>query len=91
MPNIGPLIVSWIRTIIPTVVAAVVATLLSLGVELGTGERESVAAVAFLAITSAYYLGVRLLEEYVHPHFGALLGVPSRPTYNHPADAPPAE
>lgn len=84
MPSLGPIVISWIRTIIPTIVAMIVSALFSLGVNLGSGETDALAVVIFGAIASAYYIVVRLLEENVHPMFGALLGVANRPTYNGP-------
>ena len=86
MPSLGPIIISWIRTIIPTVVGVIVSALVSLGVTLDGTEAAALSTVVFVAITSAYYLAVRLLEEQVHPYFGVLLGVPTRPSYNGPAE-----
>jgi hypothetical protein len=42
---------------------------------------DEVAQVAGLLVAGLYYLGVRLLEQYVAPRWGWLLGLPRAPQY----------
>lgn len=74
------LIISFIRTIVPTIVGAVASYLTTKGIEL---DPETVAALAtFLTglFGSIYYALARLLEERF-PNAGLLLGVRKTPIY----------
>ncbi len=74
------LVISWIRTNVPYAVSAIVAWLLTLGVEMSPESQAGLIAFLTWAIGSAYYLVVRKLER-VNPKFGFLLGVASQPKY----------
>jgi hypothetical protein len=81
---------SVVRTVTPVIVAAVVSYLFGLDVvknildafgvtvdQATTGFTVTVTAV----LTAVYYWGVRLLETYVKPQFGWLLGLSKSPVY----------
>jgi uncharacterized membrane protein len=76
----GDLVISFIRTVVPTIVGAVASYLATKGVDLAP---ETVAALAtFLTglFGSIYYAVARLLEE-KWPNAGILLGVRKTPIY----------
>jgi len=67
---------SWVRTLAPLLVG----WLIGLGV---LPEDLSVAAIAGFdaLIVAGYYTLARLLEKFVSPWFGLLLGIPAPPVY----------
>jgi len=68
-------------SIVRTVVPLVVAWLLSwLPAELELTEGQ-LGTVVTLALAGGYYIVVRLLEVYVWPRFGVLLGSSQAPVY----------
>ena len=74
------LIISQIRTYVPIIVGALVAWLLTLGVQLDA-ETQAGIIVALTGILQAlYYFVVRLLEQ-KWPKIGVLLGSTSKPIY----------
>lgn len=67
---------SYVRTIVPAVVGAIIAWALHHGHDIH-GYEPQVTAV----VTAVYYALARLLEHYVSPRFGWLLGVAQTPLY----------
>ena len=74
---------SYVRTVVPVVVGAIVAWALHHGHDIH-GYEGVVTAV----VTALYYGAARLLEHYVSPQFGWLLGYAASPAYATPAKAP---
>lgn len=68
---------SYVRTVVPVVVGAVIAFALRHGVDLH-GYVVQVTAV----VTVGYYALARLAEQYVSPKFGWLLGYATPPDYS---------
>lgn len=80
---------SLVRTITPVVVGAVVSFFTSRGIDVDPELETNLALLIALAATVLYYLIVRLLETYVTPKLGWLLGVAKSPavyTAESPAD-----
>jgi hypothetical protein len=67
---------SWVRTLAPLIVA----WLIGLGILDETLSPMAIAGFDSL-IAAGYYTVARLLEKYVSPWFGILLGIPSQPVY----------
>lgn len=80
------LLLSTIRTVVPTVVAFLVAFFADFGIEIDKSALGTVLAGLFVG---AYYVLARLLEK-VHPWFGVLLGATTQPTYQSPRQDLPA-
>jgi len=78
---------SLVRTFTPIIVGAVLGWFTTAGVEL---DGEFSAALTLLVsgvLSGVYYIAVRLLETYVAPKFGWLLGLAKTPEYK---DAEPS-
>ena len=75
--QLGDMITSWIRTIIPALVGLIIVQLANLGVDIDSG---ALTVVIDGAVIGLYYVAVRFLENW-KPFFGVLLGVPKAPTY----------
>ena len=73
---------SLVRTYVPWIVGVVIGWLVSLGVELDAAVEGSLTVVVTGVVTALYYLAARLLETYVSPKFGWLLGSKKAPTYD---------
>lgn len=75
---------SVLRTFVPLIVgyfaAWPVAGLLGL-------REDQITALVTVVVTALYYALVRVLETYVEPNFGWLLGWAGRPVYPLPVDA----
>lgn len=72
---------SFVRTVIPAIVGAVLGLVASAGL-VADSELENLLTTAIIAgSTALYYLAARLLETYVTPRFGWLLGSTQTPTY----------
>ena len=72
---------SLVRTVVPLVVGAVVSWFVTAGIVLDP-EFEGALTIAVTAgLTGVYYVVVRLLETYVTPKFGWLLGLAKEPVY----------
>ena len=69
---------SIIRTTVPQIVGALIIWASRLGVEL---DSAALTAVVTPFVGAAYYAVVRLLEEYVGPVWGILLGAKGAPAY----------
>lgn len=80
---------SLVRTITPVVVGAVVSFFTSRGIDVDPELETNLALLIAITATVLYYLVVRLLETYVTPQLGWLLGVAKSPavyTPESPAD-----
>lgn len=76
------------RTLVPIIAGALIAWAVSLGIELDP-EFSTTLTIFLTAVFSAvYYLAARLLERYVSPKLGWLLGLAQQPTSYKPD--PPA-
>lgn len=73
-------IIAIIRTIVPIVVGAVFAWLLSLGIPLPEDVKTEVTAGLTVLLSSLYYIGVAWLAR-KWAWFGWLLGVARNPVY----------
>jgi len=72
-----------LASIVRTVVPLIVGWLLAQSVVAQAGVTEEQATTAVTAVVQAlYYVVARLLEHYVSPRFGWLLGLARRPTYD---------
>lgn len=67
-----------IRTIVPAIVGALSAWLVSMGLDLPVDAYEGLTAALGLLFTGVYYAVVRLIEDRV-PQFGWLLGLAKSP------------
>lgn len=72
---------SLVRTYVPWLASLIVGWLVSLGVPLDPEVPTQITALLFLGASAVYYLAVRLLEMYVSPKFGWLLGLAKQPDY----------
>ena len=80
---------SILRTLVPVAVGAVIGWLASAGIT-ADPQLEAALAAALTAVgTAAYYVVARLLEVYLHPRFGWLLGSTQSPD-GYSVGAPPA-
>lgn len=66
------IVVSAIRTLVPLIAG----TLVAAGVDVGLAD-----SVTTLIVSAVVYVAVRLMEEYVNPKLGWLLGIAKSPTY----------
>lgn len=71
-------IISFVRTVTPTLVGALSAWLVSLGITLPDEAYTALISFLFVVFTGLYYLVVRLLEERF-PQVGILLGIAKSP------------
>jgi hypothetical protein len=69
---------SIVRTVVPIVVGAVTAALAKINLGL---DAEAATAVVTVVLSTAYYTGIRLLEELASPAWGRLLGIARVPQY----------
>lgn len=85
---------SIVRTVVPIVVGSVVGWAVSIGINLDD-QFETLLGTALTGVfTAVYYVIVRLLETYVTPKFGWLLGLAKTPaiyTPESPAGQTPNE
>lgn len=72
---------SLIRTYVPWLAGVVIAWMVSLGVPLDPDVAPALTALLVLAASAVYYIAARLLETYVSPRFGWLLGLAKQPDY----------
>lgn len=73
---------SLVRTFVPIVVGAVVAFFVSRGIVLDSELEGALTAGLGAAAAFVWYTAVRLLETYVTPKFGWLIGLDKAPKYN---------
>jgi hypothetical protein len=79
VPN--PLITSLIRTVVPIIVGAALAWAVRQGIPATDALRGPLTEILTAVFSAAYYTGARLLEHYVTPKAGLLLGVKTPPLY----------
>lgn len=72
---------SLVRTIVPLIVGGVIGFFTSRGIEVDPELAASIASAITLGASSVYYIIVRVLEHYVTPKFGWLLGLAREPQY----------
>ena len=72
---------SLVRTVVPYIGGAVISWLTTAGMELDSEFKASLTAGLMALFGTIYYIGVRLLEVYVAPKFGWLLGLAKSPVY----------
>lgn len=72
---------SLVRTVVPLIVGAVIAWLVKLGIPVDDDLSSTLATLLTLVFTAVYYALVRLLETYVTPKFGWLLGFARKVEY----------
>lgn len=72
---------SLVRTITPLIVGAVVGFFTTRGIEVDPELSVSIATGVTVLASGAYYFVVRLLEHYVAPKFGWLIGLDREPRY----------
>lgn len=85
---------SIVRTVVPLIVGAVITWAVGLGIILDEQFEPLLTSLLMLAFTGIYYIAVRLLETYVTPKLGWLLGLAKTPavyTPESPAKATPEE
>lgn len=79
---------SIVRTLVPVIVGSVASWGISLGLPVDDELKLALTSLLTLALTGLYYIGVRLLETFVTPKLGWLLGLAKSPdSYS---TAPPA-
>jgi hypothetical protein len=84
LPDLRSFAPSLVRTVTPLVVGYFTAFPIAKAVGL---DEQHVTAAVTVVVTFVYYLLVRVLEQYVLPQAGWLLGYASAPVYVPPADA----
>jgi hypothetical protein len=72
---------SVVRTLFPLIVGAVIAFLVKSGIPTAGDFTETLTTLLTVAFSGVYYIAVRLLETYVTPKFGWLLGLAKTVTY----------
>lgn len=72
---------SIVRTIVPAIVGFALSLWASTGITVDPDFEATLAAALTTGFGALYYIGARLLEEYVAPRFGWLLGLAKRPVY----------
>lgn len=76
-----PLATQIIRTLVPYLIGALLAWLATMGVVLPVELAAALDAALTALLGSLYYVVVALLERYVAPQWGWLLGVARTPEY----------
>ena len=76
----GDLATSFIRTIVPMIVGAVVSFLASKSITLDATAAANLATFVGLAVSGLYYIIVRIIEQ-KFPKAGVLLGKAKNPEY----------
>jgi uncharacterized membrane protein len=74
------LVISTIRTLVPTFVGTLVTLLAGWGIAVDGEAAAGLQAFVFAVTTAAYYLAVRLLAQ-KFPKLEWLLGAPKKPVY----------
>lgn len=73
---------SLVRTFTPIIVGAVLGWFATAGITLDPEFEGAVTLLVSGALSGVYYVAVRLLEIYVTPKFGWLLGLARTPKYS---------
>lgn len=76
---------SLVRTFVPIIVGAVIAFFVARGIALDPEFELLLTTSLTAAFTALYYTAARLLEIYVTPKFGWLLGLAKAPVYKETA------
>jgi len=72
---------SLVRTLTPMVVGWIVTMLTGIGLAVDEEFRGSIEGLVTVAFGVVWYVAIRLLETYVTPKFGWLLGIAKAPDY----------
>lgn len=70
---------SIVRTVTPIIVGAIVAWLVARGIPVDAELQAAIVVALTAAFQAVYYIAVRLLETYVTPKLGWLLGLAKSP------------
>lgn len=73
---------SVVRTVTPVIAGFVVSLFVWAGVEPDPGMAEALRVAVDATLVALWYVGARLLETYVSPKFGWLLGAATAPDYS---------
>lgn len=84
LPDLRSFLPSVLRTLVPLAIGYFLAWPAAKAFGL---TEDQITSLITIVITGIYYLVVRLLEQFVLPQFGWLLGYASAPLYVAPADA----
>jgi len=79
--SLKTLVFSFIRTVVPYIVSFFISMLLAAGIAVPEDLKIALGGFLTLAFGALYYLLVRLVEQYVAPKFGWLLGVAKQVQY----------
>lgn len=77
--TVAALWASIVRTFVPIIVGSVVGWFVTLGIPLDDKFQGLLTLLVSAILTGIYYVAVRLLETYVTPKFGWLLGLAKTP------------
>jgi len=72
---------SIVRTLVPLIVGGVLTWAATAGLELDDKFEGALTAVLYGVLTAAYYVAVRIVEVYVTPKLGWLLGAAKSPDH----------
>lgn len=72
---------SLVRTVVPYLVGLTISWLTTTGLDLDSEFKSNLTAVLTATFGTLYFAVVRLLETYVAPKFGWLLGLAKAPVY----------
>ena len=76
------LIPGVVRTLVPALVAFIIALAAKANIHLDSEALEVVVeGIVTLGLTGVYYVGVRILERFRSSKWGWLLGYPAQPVY----------
>jgi hypothetical protein len=78
---------SIVRTIVPIIVGAVLGWAVTLNAPLDPEFEPALTAALTLGFSGVYYIAVRLIETYVSPKLGWLIGLAKSPE-QYTADSP---
>lgn len=77
---------SIVRTLTPIIVGAIVGWIVARGIPVDAEFQASITIAITAVFQAVYYVAVRLLERYVTPKLGWLLGLAKSPdSYSKPA------
>ncbi len=77
---------SIVRTVVPALVGLVLGLIARWNLPLDPEFEDALTALLTGVFTAAYYVAVRLLETYVTPKLGWLLGLAREPEYTPPKE-----
>lgn len=80
---------SIVRTIVPVIVGSIVGWVVALGIVIDPQFEVLLGTLLTAGFTGLYYVAIRVLETYVTPRFGWLLGLAKTPT-KYTAESPAA-